>query len=78
MGKKEIRREPLTSDIIFKAVYGRDEPDSKAALIALLNLVLGYDDDPIVDITYKNPFSIDDNYEGKTVIMDIRAETDKR
>ena len=38
MGK--VNREPLTSDIIFKAVYGRDTPESKASLIALLNLVL--------------------------------------
>ncbi|MDO4485019.1 MAG: Rpn family recombination-promoting nuclease/putative transposase [Bacillota bacterium] len=73
--KKEITREPLTSDIIFKAVYGRDTPESKAALITLLNLVLDRRDDPIVDITYKNPFSIDDCYEGKTIIMDIKAET---
>ena len=75
MGK--VNREPLTSDIIFKAVYGRDTPESKAALIALLNLVLEHEDDPIVDITYKNPFSITDDYEGKTIIMDIRAQTDK-
>lgn len=52
-------------------------PDLKAALIALLNLVLDYKDDPIVDITHKNPFSIDDNYEGKTIVMDIRAKTDR-
>ena len=74
---KTVIREPLTSDIIFKAVYGRDTPESKAALIALLNLVLDRRDDPIVDIIYKNPFSIDDNYEGKTIIMDIKAETNK-
>lgn len=37
---RKVNREPLTSDIIFKAVYGRDTPESKAALIALLNLVL--------------------------------------
>lgn len=30
-----------------------------------------------MDITYKNPFSIDDTYDGKTIIMDIKAETDK-
>ncbi|MDO4486002.1 MAG: Rpn family recombination-promoting nuclease/putative transposase [Bacillota bacterium] len=75
--RKEVNREPLTSDIIFKAVYGRDTPESKAALIALLNLVLDRHNDPIVDINYKNPFSIDDNYEGKTIIMDIKAETNK-
>ena len=54
----KVHREPLTSDIIFKAVYGSDTPESKAALIKLLNLVLKRHDDPIVNVTYKNPFSI--------------------
>ena len=74
---RKVNREPLTSDIIFKAVYGRDTPESKAALIALLNLVLEREADPIVDIVYKNPFSITDDCEGKTIIMDIRAQIDK-
>lgn len=43
-----VVREPLSSDIIFKAVYGRDTPESKAAIIALLNLVLDRGDDPIM------------------------------
>ena len=31
---------PLTSDLVFKAVYGRNTEASNAALIALLNRLL--------------------------------------
>ena len=51
-----IHREPLTSDIIFKAVFGRDTPGSKRALIALLNRILERTEDPIVALDYQNPF----------------------
>lgn len=70
-------REPLTSDIIFKAVFGQDNEESKAALIEMLNLVLDRADDPIVDITYKNPFSIAEDAVEKTIIMDISVETSR-
>lgn len=38
--KKKVHREPLTSDVIFKAVFGRDTPGCKRALIGLLNRIL--------------------------------------
>lgn len=74
--KNHIHREPLTSDLIFKAVFGQDTPESKAALIELLNLILGRKDDPIVDLAYINPFSIAEAEKEKVIIMDIKVTTD--
>lgn len=74
--RNHIHREPLTSDVIFKAVFGQDTPESKAALIELLNLILDRTDDPIVDLTYINPFSIAEAEKEKVIIMDIKVTTD--
>lgn len=80
MGKEKavrarVHREPLTSDVIFKAVFGQETQESKSALIELLNLVLELEDDPITDITYKNPFSVAEAETQKYIIMDILVET---
>ena len=73
--KKKIHREPLTSDVIFKAVFGRDTPGCKRALIGLLNRILEREEDPIVDLVYQNPFSMAELEEEKEIIMDILVET---
>ena len=75
--KKTIHREPLTSDLVFKAVFASDTEASKQTLIGVLNLVLKRKDDPITDLTYLNPFSISENIAEKNIIMDIRARSDK-
>ena len=31
---------PLTSDYVFRAAFGRDRDDSRAALMAILNIIL--------------------------------------
>lgn len=74
-GNYYVHREPLTSDVIFKAVFGQECPDSKAALIQLLNLVLNRKENPIVDLVYKNSFSITEAENEKVIIMDIKVET---
>ena len=74
--KVRVHREPLTSDVIFKAVFGQETEESKSALIGLLNLVLELKDDPITDIVYKNPFSIAEAETQKYIIMDILVETE--
>ena len=75
MAITSIHREPMTSDLIFKAVFGSDKTESKRALISLLNCVLDRREDPIIDLVYKNPFS-DSEYVGeKMIIMDIKVET---
>ena len=75
MKELSVHREPMTSDLIFKAVLGSDTRESKAALVSLLNVVLNRDTDPIVDLVYKNPFSIAEAAEEKIIIMDIKVET---
>lgn len=75
--KKKIHREPLTSDIIFKAVFGRDTPGCKRALIGLLNRILEWEEDPIVDLVYLNPFSMAELEGAKEIIMDILVETSR-
>ena len=50
MDKTTIHREPMTSDVIFKAVFGSDKDESKKALISLLNCVLDRKEDPIIDL----------------------------
>lgn len=77
MTTKHVHREPLTSDIIFKAVFGQDTPESKAVLIEMLNLILDRKEDPIIDVTYLNPFSIAEDQNEKTIVMDINVETSK-
>lgn len=75
MSENYVHREPLTSDIIFKAVFGQDTKESKDALIGVLNLVLDRKEDPVVDLTYLNPFSIAEAKSEKAIIMDIKVET---
>lgn len=78
MKKNSVHREPLTSDLIFKAVFGQDTSESKAALIGLLNIVLDREEDPIVNLIYKNPFTIAEVKNEKEIVMDIKVETEKR
>ena len=67
---------PLTSDYVFRSVFGRDTEESRGALIELLNMILERKKDPIRKITINNPIdTAEKNYEKETV-MDIRATTD--
>lgn len=67
---------PLTSDLVFKAVYGRDAPDSKEVLIAMLNIILNRRENPIKEIEIKNPFVYDEQPKNKLIVMDIKARLD--
>ena len=69
----ETRLLPLTNDLVFKAVYGRNTEASKAALIALLNRLLGKEKDPIVWLNCENPFNYRTCKEEKETIMDIKV-----
>lgn len=70
MKRESIHRLEMTSDLVFRTVYGRDTKECKAALIAVLNLILERKDDPIVDLDYKNPFHLSQYIVGKQTIMD--------
>lgn len=64
------------SDIVFKAVFGKEDPTSKILLIALLNDILADENpEPITDITYLNPFNYQEFEEDKLSILDIKAKT---
>ncbi len=65
----------LKNDVIFKAVYGSDTEECKFVLMALLNHILGREEDPIVSLTYKNPFHLRQHVSEKESILDIKVET---
>ena len=67
---------PLTDDYVFHSVFGRDTDESRAALMEILNIILGRKQDPIKFIIIKNPIEPGTNNAEKETIMDIKAETD--
>ncbi|MBQ8590162.1 MAG: Rpn family recombination-promoting nuclease/putative transposase [Firmicutes bacterium] len=69
--KKPLLR--LTSDFVFKAVYGQDTPESQAALRALLNCLLDKKDDPIEWVRCENPFILPKYIGRKESVLDIKA-----
>ena len=73
MNNKKKSLLPLTSDFVFKAVYGQDTPESNAALHALLNCLLEKKDDPIEWVRCENPFILSDHITGKESILDIKV-----
>lgn len=67
---------PLTLDIVFKAVFGRDTKNSKIILMDLLNTILGGSvGKTITSIELKNPFLIEGTIEQKKPVLDIKAST---
>lgn len=70
-------RLPMTSDLVFRTVLGRDAPECKRALIAVLNLILDRQADPIIDVEYKNPFHLNEYMVGKQTVMDIKVSTSR-
>ncbi|MBP3385030.1 MAG: PD-(D/E)XK nuclease family transposase, partial [Firmicutes bacterium] len=78
MPKTENKILTLKNDLVFKAVYGSDTEESKYLLKDLLNKILGRTDNPIVDLTYKNPFNLREYEDDKESIFDIKVEADLR
>ena len=68
---------PLTSDYVFRAAFGRDRDDSRAALMAILNIILDRKNDPIRSIEIKNPIDTAEKPSEKETVMDVRAETNQ-
>ena len=67
---------PLTSDIVFKQVFGQEE--SKPLLRVFLNDVLGLDIQSSEQITLLNPI-IDPKYlDDKMCILDVRVQLSDR
>ncbi len=66
----------LTNDLVFYLVYGADTEDSNRALIALLNVVLNRQNDPIVKVHVLNTVQKGFKPGDKSTIMDVKAEAD--
>lgn len=66
------------SDIVFKAIFGKEDKTSKEILITFLNDVLASENfKPIIEITHLNPFNYKDFETDKLSILDIRAKTNQ-
>lgn len=68
---------PLTMDLVFKGVFGRDTEGSRSNLRNLLNAILtSSGEPPIVDLIIKNPLLFGESFEEKKPILDIKAKLD--
>lgn len=66
------------NDIVFKALFGREEKESKIILIDFLNAILNYKgEDKIVEIDHLNPFNLKEFKGDKGSILDLKVKTEK-
>ncbi len=76
MGENKLLS-PL-NDIVFKALFGREEKESKIILIDFLNAILSYKgEDKIVEIDHLNPFNLKEFKGDKGSILDLKVKTEK-
>ena len=66
------------SDLVFKALFGREKKESKLILIDFLNAILHLQGQAkIQEITHLNPFNLQ-NFEGdKASILDLKVKTEE-
>ena len=66
------------SDIVFKALFGREEKDSRIILIDFLNSVLSLEgNEKITEIIHLSPFNIKEYKEDKGSIFDIKVKNQR-
>lgn len=65
----------IYDDWVFHYIFGRDTEESKRALIAVLNVILQREDDPIINIQIKDPDFYGEHDDDKDSILDIKALT---
>lgn len=63
----------LYDDWVFHYVFSQDTEDSRNALMAVLNIVLNREKDPITEIILLNPINYKEVMEGKETTLDIKA-----
>ncbi|WP_449240463.1 Rpn family recombination-promoting nuclease/putative transposase [Desulfoscipio gibsoniae] len=74
-GREKHLLSPLI-DLVFKALFAREEPRSRIILIDFLNSLLGlHKDNKITAITHLNPFSYKEFRGDKGSILDIKVMT---
>jgi predicted transposase/invertase (TIGR01784 family) len=65
-------------DLVFKALFGKEDKTSKILLMALLNDILEKEEQgKIVEVHHLNPFNYKEFKEDKLSILDIKAKTDR-
>ena len=73
MGKRKVERLPLTSDYVFKRIFGKEE--NKGALKDLLESIL---DVKINKIEINNPEIPKNYYDSKFGILDLKVTLDDK
>jgi len=67
-----LDRIKVTNDLVFKAIFGRQEHEK--LLLALLNALFESTGDERIDsLQILNPISVNDLYNDKTIVLDIKA-----
>lgn len=65
----------IYDDWVFHYIFSRDTEECKQALIAVLNVILQRETDPIIDIQIKDPGFYGDHDDDKDSVLDIKALT---
>ncbi len=65
----------LYDDWVFHYIFSRDAEENKQALIAIINVILGREADPIESIQIMNPYIYGEKPYMKGAVLDIKAQT---
>lgn len=66
------------NDLVFKALFSREQEECKIILMDFLNELLSLKgNDKIIDIEYMNPYNYQESYSDKLSILDIKVKTQK-
>jgi predicted transposase/invertase (TIGR01784 family) len=75
--EKNTLLSPL-DDIVFKALFGREQMESKIILIDFLNSILAFEkEDRITEIIHLNPFNLKEFKGDRGSILDLKVKTQK-
>lgn len=67
----------LYDDWVFHYIFSKDAEENKQALIAIINVILGREEDPIESIQIMNPYIYGDKPYMKGAVLDIKAQTSR-
>ncbi len=66
----------ITNDIAFRKIFGNES--KKKSLISFLNAVINLpEEEQIIDVTITNPFQLGILNDGKSTIIDVKAQDEK-
>jgi len=69
------RRSERSERWVFHYIFSRDAEENKQALIAIINVILGREADPIESIQIMNPYIYGEKPYMKGAVLDIKAQT---